>query len=351
MHATRGLLSTVDGDRLAELRAELRTLRLAGPLEHVDFTSDLRELLQTQVVTAYGLQETRDERREFAFIYTSGASASRFRDLTHTVFERHPQRFGMFNPDRPEPNQRNVVRRWAPRALEALRNADAIPAIPLYRQLGLGGFGHLRLLACEGASMLSWIGVWQDGPYDDRQVALLASLAPDLQQRLAAERQLAQGGRDALLDATLEAIGAAAFVLNARGKIRHENTAARALIAREGRTLHDELRAACLMPASGGRWDVTVTKTRGGSVEYLVRSRPRAEVHLEDRIAHAAVRWGLTPRQRDVLAKLAEGRTNVNIGATLGISERTVEVHVTALLAKAQVGSRAELVASLFMIG
>jgi len=42
----------------------------------------------------------------------------------------------------------------------------------------------------------------------------------------------------------------------------------------------------------------------------------------------------LTPREREVLALMAEGRTNVGIAKRLYLSERTVETHVASILAK-----------------
>ena len=42
----------------------------------------------------------------------------------------------------------------------------------------------------------------------------------------------------------------------------------------------------------------------------------------------------LTPREREVLALMAEGRSNAAIGASLVITERAVEKHVTNILAK-----------------
>jgi DNA-binding NarL/FixJ family response regulator len=42
----------------------------------------------------------------------------------------------------------------------------------------------------------------------------------------------------------------------------------------------------------------------------------------------------LTPRERDVLVHLAGGRSNAEIGATLGIGVGTVKAHVNALLSK-----------------
>ncbi len=52
--------------------------------------------------------------------------------------------------------------------------------------------------------------------------------------------------------------------------------------------------------------------------------------------------WGLSPREREVLDLLGEGRTNRQIGETLFISEKTASVHVTHILDKIGVGSRTE---------
>jgi DNA-binding CsgD family transcriptional regulator len=53
-------------------------------------------------------------------------------------------------------------------------------------------------------------------------------------------------------------------------------------------------------------------------------------------------RLGLTEREAQVLGLLTEGRTNRQIGDALFISEKTASVHVTNLLRKLGVGSRAE---------
>jgi len=53
----------------------------------------------------------------------------------------------------------------------------------------------------------------------------------------------------------------------------------------------------------------------------------------------------LSPRERDVLAHVLRGRTNAEIAAALHLSERTVESHVRAVLAKRGVKSRIQLVA------
>jgi DNA-binding NarL/FixJ family response regulator len=47
----------------------------------------------------------------------------------------------------------------------------------------------------------------------------------------------------------------------------------------------------------------------------------------------------LTPREREVLALMAEGRTNLGIAQRLYLSERTVETHVASILAKLDLAS------------
>jgi two-component system, LuxR family, response regulator FixJ len=59
----------------------------------------------------------------------------------------------------------------------------------------------------------------------------------------------------------------------------------------------------------------------------------------------AAQRFGkLTPREREVLELLANGQASKRIAATLGISERTVDVHRFNIMRKSGVRSLAELI-------
>ncbi|HEX4306684.1 MAG TPA: AAA family ATPase [Solirubrobacterales bacterium] len=59
----------------------------------------------------------------------------------------------------------------------------------------------------------------------------------------------------------------------------------------------------------------------------------------------AADPFGLTPRERQVLAALAEGATNREIAAQLYMAEKTASVHVSRILAKLGVRSRTEAAA------
>ncbi len=53
----------------------------------------------------------------------------------------------------------------------------------------------------------------------------------------------------------------------------------------------------------------------------------------------------LTPREREVLALLAEGMSNPAIAGALYISERTVTTHLSRLYAKLDVSTRTEAIA------
>jgi DNA-binding CsgD family transcriptional regulator len=59
----------------------------------------------------------------------------------------------------------------------------------------------------------------------------------------------------------------------------------------------------------------------------------------------AAEEAGLTPREAEVLALVAEGRTNRQIAEALFISDKTASVHVSRILAKLGATNRAEAAA------
>jgi DNA-binding NarL/FixJ family response regulator len=63
-----------------------------------------------------------------------------------------------------------------------------------------------------------------------------------------------------------------------------------------------------------------------------------------DRLVHGREATGdrlLTAREVQVLRLVARGSTNRSIGAELGVSERTVDRHVSNIFAKLGVSSRA----------
>jgi DNA-binding CsgD family transcriptional regulator len=64
-----------------------------------------------------------------------------------------------------------------------------------------------------------------------------------------------------------------------------------------------------------------------------------------------AASLGLTPREAEVLALVAEGRTNQQIGQALFITPKTASVHVSRILAKLGVTGRGEAAAIAHRLG
>jgi len=67
----------------------------------------------------------------------------------------------------------------------------------------------------------------------------------------------------------------------------------------------------------------------------------RAEVPNVERVAGE---WGLSTKQRLVLAELVTGKRNKEIAAALGCAEVTVEYHLSAIRRKTGIAGRAALI-------
>jgi PAS domain S-box-containing protein len=65
---------------------------------------------------------------------------------------------------------------------------------------------------------------------------------------------------------------------------------------------------------------------------------------FEDLSAHRPVKAELTAREREVAAHLMDGLTSKEIGRTLGISHRTVEIYRARLMRKYKASTTADLV-------
>ena len=101
------------------------------------------------------------------------------------------------------------------------------------------------------------------------------------------------------------------------------------------------LRAAAATASAIGAWGLA------REVELLAA---RARIELEQAEPAAAeaepAPLGLTPRELEVLAHLAAGRTNRQIADALYISPRTAGVHVSRILAKLGATTRGEAAAA-----
>jgi DNA-binding CsgD family transcriptional regulator/tetratricopeptide (TPR) repeat protein len=125
-----------------------------------------------------------------------------------------------------------------------------------------------------------------------------------------------------------------------------------------------------LPPAAGARLPVSVASLLGvaNGVERASTSghaplavgpgppAPGATRGISERVSPVveeslADAFGLSPREREVLAVLSEGRTNREIAERLFISERTVGVHVRKILAKLGVAGRVEAASVAIRLG
>ena len=100
-------------------------------------------------------------------------------------------------------------------------------------------------------------------------------------------------------------------------------------------------------PAPEGRWVMLHASPLAGEetgVGIIIEGAQ--PVTLSEVIAGA---YGLTPREREITALAAQGRSTKQIALSLGISPFTVQDHLKAVFAKVGVQSRAELVATLYM--
>jgi DNA-binding NarL/FixJ family response regulator len=90
-----------------------------------------------------------------------------------------------------------------------------------------------------------------------------------------------------------------------------------------------------------------LSETRGALV---LSNEPPAEPVTED-IAAPSGNQGLTPRELEVLAAMADGASNKVIARRLGISFHTVKFHVAAILEKLDAESRTEAVLEAARLG
>ncbi len=143
----------------------------------------------------------------------------------------------------------------------------------------------------------------------------------------------------AALDAALEAVGAPAFLVRAPATVLRANARGAALLAADPARVDSALRDGNGDPRGVRRYAVSEA---GHFLAVLAATRPDAVA----RAPALASTWRLTPRQTAVLALVAEGNTNRSVAERLGCSEKTVELHVSALLAKTHCATRSQLVAA-----
>lgn len=105
-------------------------------------------------------------------------------------------------------------------------------------------------------------------------------------------------------------------------------------------------------PAFSASWEIGRHRTIAGSADDVreVFSAARSESYSAP-APSPSVHFALTSREQDVLALLCQRLTNAEIAERLYLSRRTVEDHISRLLAKLDVANRREAVALAARLG
>lgn len=326
------------GSSVAEITDALTTLDLDGATGVADVLPRIRELLATEIACIYSVAEG-----------PSGWDLSRYHGIGFPFSMRRrfgeflasgPRRFGVYDPGCPEPSQRNRV---IESTRLAARTGQSVALKRVLEPLGLGEYGHLRVLLCEGPSLLGWFGAMSGEPFTARQRTVLRALARPMHKRLLAERRLERGRlASSAMEALLDAVAVPAFIVDSRATIRELNTAARTLLDARGSEIRAALADALAHRPTTLPIELTRLHQRGAATYWLAR----VEIDRADACVAAAVqRFALTAREAAVLQWVVRGASNQRIAAELACSARNVEAHLARVFAKADVPSRTALVA------
>jgi DNA-binding CsgD family transcriptional regulator len=332
------------------IAAELSTVRLDGTTVFEAILPELRATLDVESLLLY-TPAVHLNGWVLDRFHSTGMLGARCKDLLARFLTTAPRRFGTYDPIRPEASQRNRVINPFAKLIER----EAFEASPYYsavfRPQRIERHHQLRVLLCEGPSLLTWFGTLHPEAFEPRHYRILRALIPALLRRLIVERRMQASELDHLvLDVAIERIGGPAFVIGAGGRLLHANEAGHTLLAERGTEVRTALHAAIAGRPAELAFSVTPLTERGAPRAWLATLRASsAQAQLTQCVAAASRRWQLTPRQRSVLQQLVEGHANATIAALANTSERAVELHVTALLDRAGVDSRAALVSRVLL--
>jgi DNA-binding CsgD family transcriptional regulator len=291
------------------LQQEIDTHRLEARSVWPSFLPLLARVLELSVLVAYGVERTEADVR-LAFVEAS--LTGRRRALAVRAFKRG---FAS-HAARPEV------------ALEVLAEALGLKE-PERLQLTMWKQGDLTVC-------LAALGV-TSRVLSRRDRLVLHHVLPALQRRLEFERRLLMVPvHKAAVEACLATLDVPAAIIDSVGQIHVGN--ALALEQNERGVSPFEL-----APRGMSGFDVTPLR-KGGARHYLAIAQ-RPVPNPEAQLSAAAQTWRLTARETQTLALVAEGLSSLSIAARLGCAERTAEVHVGRLLAKAGCKSRSQLIA------
>jgi DNA-binding CsgD family transcriptional regulator len=330
--------------KLRDLEAELGVIRTSEPGTLETLAARLADVLRVPHAVTYSYDE-----REGHVRIAEGSEAGLpgvVSALDDFLAVQPPVGWTGYNPLRPDPFDRNKLRDRE----ELARRLGGNPRVvrEIFPRFGVAAHRHVRVVVCDGPSMLGYVGLFQPDSFEPRQLEGLRRLVPRLRRRLVLDRMwsAAPRTRSALL-AALEAIAAPAWVVGASGAVEHANAAGQGALD-DDRTRTTERLSAARQGAAVPGFEVTPLRGRGEAEAFLIVERAVTQVGgPEARIRQRIAKLGLTPRLAQAYELLARGVSNRTIAAELSISEATVVQYVTTLLDRSGVESRAALIAQL----
>ncbi len=205
------------------------------------------------------------------------------------------------------------------------------------------GFGRSVCVApCNDRNRpLGLLGIVDDA-HSATTIRTFQRLIPHVRTRLRLEAAFRRADRlEAVSRSLLDLVPREVFLCDGDGHIHDANAAAAARLATDGPSLREIIASCVLLERNTAEWEVRTRRgtPRGFSVVCARTIGPR-----RDALGAFVDLWDLSDRQRDVLALALDGCTNRVIASSLGISERTVEVHLSSIYERTGVKSRSELV-------
>jgi DNA-binding CsgD family transcriptional regulator len=333
------------------VRAIRERLETIGPEDGEwwnDVLPEISRLIAADVAAAYRL-DSGPSGLEIDFLHSVGFHDLRLRSELEAFIRSKQGHYAAFDPVCPQTAQRNT----------ALANADiaAVSGVHprstvTYRELlpryGLERSDQLRALVCEGSSLLAWVGGFRADPFRDQDRRDLQAIVPALQHRLLLER-LALRSRvtSALLPIAMETLGVPAFVVARNGSLVEANSFGKAWLASDPATHAARLRKALQLGGEQSGFQVVRVELGSAAPAYFVW-RPAVPSPPAGIVDQRAREWRLTGRQHTALRLLAMGLSNKAVATEMKCAEKTVEVHVSAILKKAGASSRTSLLSKLF---
>lgn len=272
------------------------------------------------------------------FLAAAGPVASTAKQLFRDYIVSAPADFTLWDPTNIPSELRNSVQ-----VVDNRLFAEVDVVKRVYMPLDLHRYAHLTLLASTGPRFLGWLGLWREEPFTDSEIRQLGQAAPSIRERLMAIDDLSSADVSwSIVESTLETLDRPAFLVRAPNRVELANGAGRVLLQKAKRATLAWIERAMTDSAPG--WSATRFKDLGAPDLALVTERP-AGANFERRIDDARRAWGLSPAQCSVLRLVVRGFSNKEIAASFKRVEGTIELHVSAILRRARVDSRARLLA------